>query len=274
MSSGIALTMLDDVVAACGEPLDDFSMFPTMLVARHAREQVKVALSGDGADEIFFGYPRRMIPFLRADDSSAAPAPRRAYIDPQRLAPLGWVDKLFPDLPAVPSDCELFANPELPNDRMAQWMRRHEFTGHLTRVLQKVDRASMYHGLEVRVPLLDRELVELACRIDWRTSLDIASGLGKLPLRAALRRHSAFQTESKRGFTVAMSDWLRGELRPIFEGVVLSRAEIMGMPLRRDQLRNDFRAHLERRVDLGWGLWRLLSLCLWEKRHYRARYAG
>jgi asparagine synthase (glutamine-hydrolysing) len=275
MTSEIALAMLDDVVAACGEPLDDFSMFPTMLVARHARGRVKVALSGDGADEIFFGYPRRMIPFLRARDSTAVSAPsRRAYIDPQRLVPAGWIDKLFPDLPAVPPDCELFANPQLPNDRMAQWMRRHEFTGHLTRVLQKVDRASMYHGLEVRVPLLDRELVELACRIDWRASLDIAGGLGKLPLRAALRRHSAFQTESKRGFTVAMSEWLRGALRPIFEDVVLSRAEIIGMPLCRDQLRRDFQDHLEQRVDLGWGLWRLLSLCLWEKRHYRAAYAG
>ena len=99
IDSEIALAMLDDVVAACGEPLDDFSMFPTMLVARHARECVKVVLSGDGADEIFFGYPRRMIPFLQHANSYM---PRRGYIDPQRMVPAGWVDRLFPALPAVP----------------------------------------------------------------------------------------------------------------------------------------------------------------------------
>jgi len=98
--------------------------------------------------------------------------------------------------------------------------------------------------------------------------------MGKRPLRAALRRHAAFQTESKRGFTVAMSEWMRGALRPIFEEEVLSRNEIMGMPICREQLRIDFRHHQERRSEVGWGLWRLLSLCRWEKRHYRAAYAG
>jgi asparagine synthase (glutamine-hydrolysing) len=270
INSEVALALLDDVVAACGEPLDDFSLFPTMLVARHARESVKVVLSGDGADEIFFGYSRRMIPFLQRVNSSTS---RRAYIDPHRLVPVGWIDQLFPDLPAVPFTCRLFANDDLPTDRMAQWIRWHEFSGHLTRVLLKVDRASMYHGLEVRVPMLDRELVELAFRLDWRSCIDLESGRGKLPLRAALSRHASFQTELKRGFTVAMSEWIRGALRPIFEENVLPRYEIVGMPIRRNRLRSEFRDHLEGRIDVGWGLWRLLSLCLWEKRHYRAIYA-
>jgi asparagine synthase (glutamine-hydrolysing) len=157
---------------------------------------------------------------------------------------------------------------------MAQWMRWHEFSGHLTRVLLKVDRASMYHALEVRVPMLDRDLVEMACRIDWRSCIDLKTGRGKLPLRAALLRRVTFQTGLKRGFTVAMSEWMRGALRPMFEAEVLSRNEIAGMPLKRDRLRSEFRDHLERRIDVGWGLWRLLSLCLWEKRHLRATYAA
>lgn len=59
-------------------------------------------------------------------------------------------------------------------------------TGHLGRVLLKVDRASMYHSLEVRVPMLDREVIAVAARIDWRSCLDVNEQTGKLPLRHAL----------------------------------------------------------------------------------------
>lgn len=65
ITPSVAMAMLDDVVAACGEPMDDYSIFPTMLVSQHAREHVKVILSGDGADEIFFGYTPRMVGPLR-----------------------------------------------------------------------------------------------------------------------------------------------------------------------------------------------------------------
>ena len=54
-----AVTMLDDVVASCGEPFADYSIFPTMLIARLARQHVKVMLSGDGGDELFWGYAGR-----------------------------------------------------------------------------------------------------------------------------------------------------------------------------------------------------------------------
>ena len=63
--------MLDDVVAACGEPFADYSIFPTMLVSRLARQQVKVMLSGDGGDELFWGYFDRFASVLKKVDGFA-----------------------------------------------------------------------------------------------------------------------------------------------------------------------------------------------------------
>ena len=69
----LALEMLDDVVSSCGEPFADYSVFPTMLIARMARRHVKVILSGDGGDELFWGYPSRFVPVLKHAHDFAYP---------------------------------------------------------------------------------------------------------------------------------------------------------------------------------------------------------
>jgi asparagine synthase (glutamine-hydrolysing) len=139
-------------------------------------------------------------------------------------------------------------------------------------VLLKVDRASMYHSLEVRVPYLDREVVDVALRVDWQSCLNIKRKVGKIPLRAALARHVNYQTRTKRGFEVPMDAWLRGPLKAIFEEAVIGRKEILGMPLNRGKLRNMFKQHIANRSDFARGLWTLLSLVLWEKKHYDMRH--
>ncbi|HEY3257977.1 MAG TPA: asparagine synthase (glutamine-hydrolyzing) [Gemmatimonadaceae bacterium] len=283
------VSLLDDVVTAYNEPHDDFSIFPTLLISRIAREHVKVVLAGDGGDDLFWGYPGRMLGPLRESEwplrsaitraarsslkalrgEDAVAASRRIGDEQLRLQAfvnLRDLAGLFPLLPEMPAEFTLF---EFGNtDTLATWMRWNEYSGHLGRVLCKVDRGSMHHSLEVRVPLLDREVVDVAARIDWKSCLDLRSGKGKLPLRASLRRHLPFQTTPKRGFTVPMGDWLRGPLRPVFEDVVLPRREMLGLSLDRRSLERLFRRHLDRRGDSAWLLWRLLSLALWEARHY------
>jgi asparagine synthase (glutamine-hydrolysing) len=133
-----------------------------------------------------------------------------------------------------------------------------------------VDRGSMYHSLEVRVPLLDREVVETASRVDWRSCLDVKRRLGKLPLRHSLARHVRHQTWTKRGFTIPMDQWLRGPLRHVFEETLLERRELAGLPLNRAAAREMFDRHLSGQVNYDWPLWMLLSLALWEKHHYSA----
>ena len=291
----LALEMLDDVVTSCGEPFADYSVFPTMLIARMARRYVKVILSGDGGDELFWGYPSRFVPVMKHAHQFNYPYWLRMGLwGMGRFLGNGNSDlhyrdigdcyrakhtriyeddlqSIFPELPAWPAHFDLFNYSGWEPNQTAQWMRWNEFVGHLTMVLLKVDRASMYHSLEVRVPLLDREVINVASRVDWPSCLDLKRELGKLPLRHSLARHVHSQAQTKRGFEVPMNAWLRGPLKGIFQESVMERKEIMGMPVNQEKLRRMFQQHMDDHVDYARSLWTLLSLALWEQKHYRAR---
>jgi asparagine synthase (glutamine-hydrolysing) len=79
------------------------------------------------------------------------------------------------------------------------------------------------------------------------------------------------QSWTKRGFAVSMDGWLRGPLRKIFEAVALERKEILGFPIGHKSLQQMFEQHLSRQFDHARGLWTILSLSLWEDRHFRVR---
>ncbi len=289
-----AVAMVDDVVAACGEPFGDFSIFPTLLVAKLARRDFTVMLSGDGGDELFWGYARRFGELMRGledfchsrNTRRVRHLARRVLRRPQTAShrygsvgewqramhhrlPQAWLDKIFPNLPAWRTDYKAFDYTGCDADDTAQWIRWNEFVSHLSGVLLKVDRASMYNSLEVRVPLLDREVIDVAVQIDWRDCFNLKQAEGKIPLRKSLARHLNFQTSAKKGFEPPMGKWLRGALRPYMEDVLLKRDSLAGVALDKAALRGLYRQHLEERVDFGWGLWPLLSLALWEQRYGR-----
>jgi asparagine synthase (glutamine-hydrolysing) len=178
---------------------------------------------------------------------------------------------VFPEVPEWPANYDLFRYSGTELDRTAQWLRWNEFVGHLTMVLLKVDRASMHHSLEVRVPLLDREVIDVASRVDWRSCMDLKQNVGKFPLRQSLSRHVHFQARAKRGFEAPMNAWLRGPLKDTFHEVVMTRKELLGMPLNQKKIGAMFQQHMEKRADQTRSLWTLLSLALWEKKHYQAR---
>jgi asparagine synthase (glutamine-hydrolysing) len=126
----------------------------------------------------------------------------------------------------------------------------------------------MYHSLEVRVPLLDREVINVATQIDWRECIDMNRKIGKLPLRRVLARHTTYQSQTKRGFEAPMGTWLRTSLRERFEETILKRDEILGLEIERKALRELFNIHLSGERNYAWGLWPLLSLALWVEKYY------
>jgi len=151
-------------------------------------------------------------------------------------------------------------------DDAAQWLRQSEFASHLGGILLKVDRASMFSSLEVRVPLLDREVIDVAVQLDWRDCFDPVKRIGKIPLRKSLARYVSSLTSEKKGFAPPMGKWLRDSLRPVVEEVLLTRDSLAGVEVDKKALRALYQEHLDG-IDYGWGLWPLLSLALWE-RHY------
>jgi asparagine synthase (glutamine-hydrolysing) len=293
------LPLVADVVSACAEPFADYSIFPTLCVSELARRDVKVVLSGDGGDELFFGYAGRSGTLLqlltaareRGDGASGGDWLRileagRGTNDSRWPSTIGdlqrithtrdadrWLRRVFPDLPPWPEECRLFAFDSRDPDRTADWLRWNEFVGYLPSVLQKVDRGSMFHSLEVRAPLLDREVIEVATRVHWRACLDPQRRIGKLPLRHLLARHCRQQTLAKRGFTVPMGAWLRGPLRALLQETLMRRSAIASLAVDRSALRELIGRHLAAAADLGWQLWLLLSLALWEDRYLSRRGA-
>jgi len=281
-----APSLVESACAACAEPFGDYSILPTLLVSRAARQRVTVMLSGDAGDELFWGYVSRAASVLDAARRFRHPPWRRRlqwaadrrqhallyrslgdlFQSHHQFVGMADIEALFPELPALPADFTVFRFAGHEQDAAARWMRGVELGFHLPRVLMKVDRASMHPALEVRMPLLDLEVLDVASRVDWQTCLDLSRREGKRPLRHALARRLRYQTTAKRGFTVPMDGWMRGVLRPMFEDVVLARADLVGLPLNRRALRSLHRQHLDRTANHGWLLWRLLSLALWADR--------
>jgi asparagine synthase (glutamine-hydrolysing) len=262
-----ALDLLGAAIDAYTEPNADYSIFPTLLVSRTAREHVKVVLAGDGGDELFWGYTHRFggaLDRLRLPHGSDV---GRFLQTKHTLMPEYDLEAVFPALPPLPEEFDLFTYGGADEQEAAQWLRWNEYYVHLARVLAKVDRASMHESLEVRLPLLDKEVIAVAVRTDWKSCLDVRRRIGKLPLRQALKRRLSYQSFSKKGFTVPMERWLVGPLRGLVRERLLEGRDLLGLEIDRAHLARMF-ARLEAgEKKLAWGMWLMLNLSLWEERH-------
>lgn len=133
--------------------------------------------------------------------------------------------------------------------------------------LVKVDRASMAHGLEVRPPLLDHELLELAARIPshWK----VKGGQTKWIFKQACgpRLPANVAQRPKQGFDVPVDAWLRGPLRPMLEAAVLDPRAPVGQLIDQATARRVYQAHLAGVGRHGQVLWSLLMLARWTERY-------
>lgn len=243
---GDALALVPELPRCYDEPFADSSQIPTLLISRLARRSVTVALSGDGGDEIFGGYKRHYRAHDLARRLGWLPGPlRRAAAAAWRAVPRGSAYGAYrrdraAAVIAAQDDVALYRalatyvhRPgALVMDGAERWgalwdaaatdipdfMERAGYLDTVTslpdQMLTKVDRASMATGLEVRVPLLDHRVVELA----WRLPAALKFGHrddNKRLLRALLYRHvpRALVDRPKRGFGVPIAAWLRGPLR-------------------------------------------------------------
>jgi asparagine synthase (glutamine-hydrolysing) len=254
LTADAMLALLPDVPRVVSEPLADGSIFPTMLLSRFTRQHVKVALSGDGADELFAGYPThgliatgrafaRLPRGMRRGLSSVAHAlipvshanlsldfKLKKFIDGADRDALvqneQWLGTFRGDeLAGVLASFDAGAQQRLlamfhaaaegvadPLERVLRADRRFYLQDG---VLVKVDRASMASSLEVRVPMLDHEVVRFANGLPGDRKL--RGGRSKWLLREWAREHfpPSISERPKKGFGAPLGQWFRGPLREL-----------------------------------------------------------
>jgi asparagine synthase (glutamine-hydrolysing) len=293
-----AVAMADQVVASFDEPFADASAIPTYLVSRLARTQVTVALSGDGGDELFAGYPRyRGLGRLRRLRRIPAPVRRALGWGTRRFshnAALRLAGALERSLRPYPLDYLDSMNhlcgpgvvaaldPEvLPTEGSGWDMEIQGFAGDPVEgaqrldllhylpedILAKVDRMSMACSLEARVPLLDHHVVEFVCSLPpaWKQQGDRPKDL--LLEAAGAKLPDSVWNRPKRGFGIPLAHWLRVELKDLLSDTLLDRqAGQRGIwnPAGMEAL---IRLHASGSWDLSPQLWQFLMLELWHRKY-------
>ena len=271
-------------------PPGDYSVIPTYLVCKAAREYSDTILSGDGGDELFWGYANRMARVIKLSPLFRFPKWYRKlrwwllhrpyewnaryfdtvgewYRSGHEHNFESWLKELFPGLPPLPSSYRQYRFDGTDPDQTAYWVRWNEFSGHMKASFDKVLSASHTAGIEVVSPMFSQGMIDLASELDWWSCLDLENMTGKLPLRQLLGKYCCFQSGSKQGFGSPMGRWLVGPLRELFEESVLRRESLGGLELNTAGMRAVFENQIKGKEDRSWGLWIFLSLALWEDAH-------
>jgi asparagine synthase (glutamine-hydrolysing) len=285
------------------EPFADSSQIPTHLVSRFAREQVTVALSGDGGDELFAGYNRHFAAPQMWQRLSLLPRPLRAAASaPLSRLPYGLWNALpgnrpphfgakmqkalrvaggarrfddvytsfldewsFEPSPVLGSSGTAgFDMDVFPGASDALRMMYCDATNYLPDdILVKVDRAAMAVSLETRVPFLDHRVAAVAARIPL--TMKIKNGRGKHVLRELLYRHAprAMFERPKAGFAIPIGSWLRGPLRPWAEELLAPARLAAEGYFDAAAVQARWRDHLSGRRDATAALWAVLMFQAW-----------
>jgi asparagine synthase (glutamine-hydrolysing) len=252
---------LPEIVACMDDPVADYAMIPTWFLARRARQEVKVVLSGEGGDEIFAGYGRyrsAMRPWWLGGKVMRG----RGNFDRVpvlREHPAAWRDGMT----AVEDQCAQTTPGQSSRSRLmtAQAVDMVDWLPH--DLLLKIDRCLMAHAVEGRTPFLDPGVAAAAFRLP--DHLKVRKGMGKWLLRQWLAKHcpAAKPFAPKQGFTVPIGQWI-GEKGARLGPLVAAQPGIaeIAEPAKVTAL---FRAADGRRR--GFAAWVLLFYALWHRAH-------
>lgn len=271
------------------DPMADAGSIPVWFLSRMCRSEVTVALSGDGADELFGGYNTyladgyakklRMLPMgvrkLAASMTGLLP------VSDNKIGLDYKVTRMLNGALLDPVDAHFFWNGtfsnaekrellidpvEQPSLRGDNFLWLDQLTYLPDDILHKCDRMSMAHSLEVRPPFLDHRIVEFAATLP--DNLKIRGSKLKFVLRELMKDKlpRSVLTRKKEGFDIPVHHWLRTVLKPLLLDTLNERTiretGIFSWPA----IDRTLRAHLERKANLGYHLWGLLVLFLWMKR--------
>jgi asparagine synthase (glutamine-hydrolysing) len=293
------LNFIDDLAWSLDEPFGDSSAIPTYMVSKMASEHVTVVLSGDGGDELFAGYDR-YIKERKERRLAKIPSPIRKvagiagklmpeglkgrnflrhlafngadrYFDANTLFREGEKARLFePDAYKAihAEDPRRILRGFLENNNM-HWLSSLQYLdtkNYLANdILTKVDRMSMAHSIEARVPLLDHKLVEFAATIP--PELKLKGKTTKYIFKKAMEGilPNEILHRPKRGFAIPLGRWFRGQLSLYVRDLLLSRKSLDRGLFRKQYVERLIQMN-DRGRSLDLQLWTLITFELWCRR--------
>ena len=293
MNSRSAATVLEAAMGTLNEPFADLSIIPTYLVCNLARRQVTVALSGDGGDELFYGYERffsigknlkfQPLPyglryliygldrtFFNAQNVNSA-----LLASSQGLAHQNLHSRISePQFRSVAPDLiydKHFLAPEYGyenecnQERLIQRMRVSEFYDMMQKTLRKVDSASMGNSLEVRVPFLHKEFIEASLNVSGLLSYGKTNRKGVLK-GVLLKEYPGIDYQKpKMGFSVPLRKWIQQELKHSFQEVLLDRSMNSRFGFSSKSIEQLMNEHISGKEDHKWVLFTIYSLFKWQQ---------
>lgn len=309
VTSAMAADLAPSLGAMWSEPFADSSQVPTAILARLAAQDVTVALTGDGGDELFCGYTR----YQTALELERLPA-RQAIALGLSLLPTSMMAALVRAIPLrsakraraenIDRIREILSAPTAMS-RYARQLYQPAWHATLLRdglagvagvkdygvphgdllnaygladaleylpsdILTKVDRAGMAVSLETRVPLLDPSIVEFALSLP--SDIKRADGGFKFPLRDLLYRHvpRAMIDRPKMGFGIPLGEWLRHELKD-WAAAHINVVDELFEPAAVEQL---WAQHQSGARDWSPVLWRIIMFRAWREAQQGARAFG
>jgi asparagine synthase (glutamine-hydrolysing) len=291
--------MIHELSYYSDEPSADAGAVPVWYLSKLTRRDVTVALSGEGADELFGGYlTYKADRYRRASSLIPRPLLHAALAGARCLRAsnekIGFDYKLQRFLQGSllsPEAAHVFWNGSFSEEEKARVFRffnRGPLSALLARMspgstferyldfdqryslpdalLYKVDRMSMAHSVEVRPPFLDDRIVDFAARLPQR--FKISGTQTKVVLRALMKKKlpESVLRRPKTGLDIPIHEWFRGILKPLLQDCVnettLQQTGLFHWPAV-ERLLDD---HQNRRANWGYHLWGLLMLVLWMKR--------
>jgi asparagine synthase (glutamine-hydrolysing) len=284
------------------EPSADAGALPVWFLSRMCKTHATVALSGEGADEIFGGYlTYRANQLARHARSIPAGALRLGLeglqywpVSDEKISLEYKLKRFLEGCLLSPERAHIHWNGTFSEAAKAALLRRSlpgamdkilaGLTGSLAQdqglypylafdqqyyladdILVKSDRMSMAHAVEVRPPFLDHRIVEFASTLP--DTLKMRGSRQKLLLKELMRDKlpQSILNRKKVGFDIPAHEWLRGSLRPLLLDTLKEGLSEHADLFRTDTIENYLRLHLERRANLGYHLWGLMILFLWMK---------
>ncbi|HLH42247.1 MAG TPA: asparagine synthase (glutamine-hydrolyzing) [Bryobacteraceae bacterium] len=286
------------------EPNADAGAVPVWLLSRLTKRHATVALSGEGADELFGGYlthrasllarrarrlPRWSLKLAQgaisllpvSDEKIGFEYMAKRFLAGCRMSferahvywngTFGAAEKRALVRRPLPGRLKaILSELAAAGDELGAYLWFDQKYFLPDDILAKVDRISMAHAVEVRPPFLDHRVVEFAAALpaEWRIETRAGRWRQKAILKDLMQKKlpARVLSRKKTGFDIPAHEWLRGPLRPLVEDAFAEAAGAYSGLFRFERIRAAAEAHFRRRANLGYHLWGLLTLFLWMKK--------